>query len=270
MADDVVTAYLLDRAGPDANAFGAKLTGRPGIEIVGGADDVDDALTDLSMLGPDVVLVSTDFGGAGCVVAVESVMSLRPDSTVVMLSTRGDKALVQAGMRAGAAGSLDRNASPGETITALHVHKRRRLGENIDLSMAEPSADEPMLRVSGALPVFPGASARGDEPGVEVAAITDPLWSGDPRLGTERPPLDSGWSVPDAPDGKPVVPSFDQAVAPERDHMESLRARLDSQPPAAAAKKKKKKGGFRLFGRRKQKKSKDWGPATPTVHKESS
>lgn len=265
-----MTAYLLDRAGPDANAFGAKLTGREGVEVVGGADDVDDALTELSRLGPDVVLVSTDFGGAGCVVAVESVMSLRPDSTVVMLSTRGDKALVQAGIRAGAAGSLDRNASPGETITALHVHKRRRLGENIDLSMAEPSADEPVLRVSGALPVFPGGSTRDNEPGVEAAAVSDPLWAGDPRLGTKRQPLDTGWTAPEAPEPDAVVPSFDEPATRTGDHMESLRAGLDSAPAAGAKKKKtKKKGGFRLFGRGKQKKSKDWGPATATEHKQS-
>ncbi|MGB2940632.1 MAG: hypothetical protein WBD38_10095 [Candidatus Dormiibacterota bacterium] len=261
-----MTAYLLDRAGPDANAFGAKLAGREGVEIVGGADDVEDALTELSRLGPDVVLVSTDFGGAGCVVAVESLMSLRPDSTVVMLSTRGDKALVQAGLRAGAQGSLDRNASPGETITALHVHKRRRLGEDIDLSMAEPSADEPVLRVSGALPVFPGASSRDDEPGVEAAAVTAPHWSADPGTGLERPPMDSGWSAPDAPEPEPVVPSFDEAaVADIGGDMASLRSELRSQAQASA----KEKRGFRLFGRRKQKKSKDWGPATATEHKES-
>jgi DNA-binding NarL/FixJ family response regulator len=100
-------------------------------------------------LTPDVVLVSTDFGGAGCVDAIESLLAVNPEATVVMLSSRGDKNLVHAGMRAGATGSLDRDASPGETITALHVHRRRHLGEDIDLALAEPEADGPALRVSG-------------------------------------------------------------------------------------------------------------------------
>ncbi len=172
MAEEVVTAYLMDRAGPDANAFGEKLAGREGVALLGGADDVDDALTELGELAPDVVLVSTDFGGAGCVNAVEALLAVNPQATVVMLSSRGDKALVHAGMRAGATGSLDRNASPGESITALHVRRRQHLGEDIDLALAEPEADMPMLRVSGKLPVFPGGVSAPPEPGVEATALT--------------------------------------------------------------------------------------------------
>ena len=231
MADDVVTTYLMDRAGPDANGFGDKLTGREGVELVGGADDIDDALTELEALAPAVVLVSTDFGGAGCVSAVESLLAVMPTATVVMLSSGGDKALVQAGMRAGAAGSLDRNASPGETITALHVHRRRQLGEDIDLALAEPTADARVLRVSGALPVFPGSSSHS-EPGVEAAGFADP-WRDVPA--------------------EPVTEPLSEEEVAVGDDMEGLRAGLDAPGP-------KQKKGFRLFGRR-QAKSKDWGPA---------
>jgi hypothetical protein len=257
MTEDVVSAYLIDRAGPEANAFGDKLTGREGVELIGGADDIEDALDELAELRPDLILVSTDFGGAGCVSAVESVMALAPTAAVVMLSTRGDRALVQAGMRAGAAGSLDRNASPGETITALHVHKRRRLGENLDLSLAEPGADEPVLRVSGALPVFPASGQQRPEPGVEVVDVTERpgVDAAAPHrvLAPEPPPPPAGPGV-----AEPVVPSFDEAAG---DHMDSLRARLEA-PPLAGPRR-----GFRIFGRRKQQKqqqqqqTKDWGPA---------
>jgi hypothetical protein len=258
MDDDVVTAYLVDRAGPDANAFGEKLAGRDGVELVGGADDIEDALGELAELGPDVILVSTDFAGAGCVSAVESIMALVPTAAVVMLSTRGDRPLVQAGMRAGAAGSLDRNASPGETITALHVHKRRRLGENLDLALAEPDADQPMLRVSGALPVFPGTGHQRPEPGIEVLHFNDPPSNGkaaepvyDRVLAPEPPPPNGV-----AGGAQPVVPAFDEAGG---DHMDGLRAGLDT--PTAPTPKR----GFRLFGRRRRRQAaKDWGPAVAT------
>ncbi len=222
----------MDRAGPDANAFGDKLTGREGVELVGGADDVDDALTELEELVPDVVLVSTDFGGGGCVGAVESLLAVMPRATLVMLSSRGDKALVQAGIRAGAAGALDRSASLGETISALHVHKRRQLGEDVDLALAEPAADSRGLRVSGALPIFPGIGSKASEPGVEAAGFADP------------------WR--DAP-GEPVAEQTPEDDAAIGDDMDELRARLDAPAP-------KPKRGFRLFGRRKAKSKR--GPAT--------
>jgi hypothetical protein len=86
---------------------------------------------------------------------VERILAIAPDAAVVALCTAADKALVAQAVRAGAAGSLDRSASPGETVTALQVYKRRRRGEAVDMSLAEPPAQTMNLRVSGALPRFP-------------------------------------------------------------------------------------------------------------------
>jgi DNA-binding NarL/FixJ family response regulator len=152
---DEVKVYLLDRAGDAANAFAAKLQGRDGVYLVGGAGDVEEALDDIGVASPEVILVGTDLGGSGVVAAVERVLAIAPDAAVVALCTAADKALVAQAVRSGAAGSLDRTASPGETITALHVYKRRQRGEAVDMSLAEPPAQTLNLRVSGALPRFP-------------------------------------------------------------------------------------------------------------------
>jgi hypothetical protein len=105
---DEVTVYLLDRAGDAANAFAAKLQGREGVFLVGGAGDVEEALDDIGVASPEVILVGTDLGGSGVVAAVERVLAIAPDAAVVALSTSADKALVAQAVRSGAAGSLDR------------------------------------------------------------------------------------------------------------------------------------------------------------------
>lgn len=228
-SDEPVRVYVIDRAGPEANAFGAKLTGREGVELAGGSDDVPDALDEIDETEPDLVLIGTDLGGKGCVSAVESVLAVHPRAAVVMLSTTDDKPLVAAAMRAGSVGAVDRTASPGETITALHVYQLHRSGEPVDLSLAEPPGELRGLRVSGALPVFPGAEGA-PEPGVEATSLTEATR----HRPTEPPP-----------------PPAD--VAPST--IQGLRANLDAEGAAP------KKRGFRLFGR-KGGKPKDWGPSS--------
>jgi DNA-binding NarL/FixJ family response regulator len=177
LSDDV-TVYLVDRAGAAANAFGAKLEGRQGVQLVGGSDNIDEALEDIGASALDVILVGTDVGGSGLVETVEQVLTVGRDAAVVVLSSAGDKALVAQGVRAGAVGSLDRTASPGETITALHVYKRHQLGEAVDMALAEPPPQTTGLRVSGALPRFPTADDESDR-GILVGAeeTADPVLS---------------------------------------------------------------------------------------------
>ncbi len=137
MAENV-RVYLIDRAGPAANAFAIKVESREGVELVSGAAEVEEALQDISDTHPDVILVGTDVGGAGVVDAIERVLTVAGDGAVVALCTRDDKALVDAAIRAGASGSLDRTASAGETITALHVYRDRQRGQYVDMRLAEP------------------------------------------------------------------------------------------------------------------------------------
>ena len=166
LEDALVRVYLVDRAGTEANDFAAKVDSRPGVEIIGGTDDIDDALDEISDTSPDVVLVGTDVGSTGVVDVVERITMIFPDATVVVLATSLDRALVNAAVRAGAAGSLDRTASAVDTQVALRAYNRARLGLPVDLSEAEPPAETNTIRVSGALPVFPTSKPRyGEEQG---------------------------------------------------------------------------------------------------------
>ncbi len=234
--DENVRVYLIDRAGPAANAFAAKLETRDGVDLVSGAAEVEEALQDISDTHPEVILVGTDLGGAGVVDAVERVLTVAGDGAVVALCTRDDKALVDAAIRAGASGSLDRTASIGETITALHVYRDRQRGHYVDMKLAEPPGQVAGLRVSGALPRFPTPSADPQE-----------MYSSPSIAGEATPPGDQ--------------PETDPGAAGEApgDDLTQMRDMLRREA-AHAAKKAPKKKGWRLFSRRQ--KSSPFGPST--------
>ena len=234
MAENV-RVYLIDRAGPAANAFAIKVESREGVELVSGAAEVEEALQDISDTHPDVILVGTDVGGAGVVDAIERVLTVAGDGAVVALCTRDDKALVDAAIRAGASGSLDRTASAGETITALHVYRDRQRGQYVDMRLAEPPGQVARLRVSGALPRFPSATADPHE------VYSSPSSSA------------SDAAQPVAPPETEAAPAGDEPS----DGLAEMRDMLRREA-AHAAKKAPKRKGWRLFGRRP--KSAPWGP----------
>ena len=127
---DEVKVYLLDRAGDAANAFATKLEGRDGVYLVGGAGDVEEALDDIGVASPEVILVGTDLGGSGVVAAVERILAIAPDAAVVALSTAADKALVAQAVRAGAAAhstaarAQERRSPPSTSICAASAARR--------------------------------------------------------------------------------------------------------------------------------------------------
>jgi DNA-binding NarL/FixJ family response regulator len=223
-----VRVYLIDRAGPQANAFADKLAGRQGVELVGGAADVDEALEDITHAQPDVILVGTDVGGAGVVSAVERVLTVAGDVAVVILCTRADKALVAAGVRVGAAGSLDRAASDVDTITALHVYRDRQHGAQVDMKLAEPPAEKRSLRVSGALPRFPSltedVSYLNESPLLGAIEMADPVSQETETAETAEPAVD------DAPTEAAIELSSEPEPEPEPEPGAPAAAE-DSPPP---------------------------------------
>jgi DNA-binding NarL/FixJ family response regulator len=247
---DEVSIYLLDRAGEAANAFAAKLEGREGVYLVGGADDIDEALDDIAAASPEVILVGTDVGGSGVVAAVERVLAMAPDAAVVALCTSTDKALVAQAVRSGAAGSLDRDASPGETITALHVYRRRQRGEAVDMSLAEPPAQTMNLRVSGALPRFPEQAHEPVpyQPTNQLPPAADQDLEDSPADPPEPPP-----PPPLPPPPPPELPP--DAVAQLRDML-----RQEAEAAGAGVAPAKRKRGFLGLFKGKEEARANWGP----------
>jgi DNA-binding NarL/FixJ family response regulator len=100
------------------------LGSRDGLEVVGEAGDVDEAVAVVDRLGPDVVLLDLVLPGGGGVAALPRLLALEPAPRVVVLTSFGGDEQVLAALRAGAAGWLGKDVPPAELEAAIRtVHR---------------------------------------------------------------------------------------------------------------------------------------------------
>ena len=85
---------------------GALLSYRPRLEIVGAAGDASAALTAVSRLKPDLVLLDNHLPGVNGVNAIADIKAASPVSRVVMLTVSENEQDLAAGLKAGADGYL--------------------------------------------------------------------------------------------------------------------------------------------------------------------
>jgi len=91
----------------------------PGIAVVGAATDGDDAVRQALELAPDVVLMDLNMPRCNGVEATERLRRLRPDVSVVVLTTYSDDAWVFSALQAGARGFLTKDAGADEILRAI-------------------------------------------------------------------------------------------------------------------------------------------------------
>jgi two-component system response regulator NreC len=94
------------------------------LEVVGQAADSDEALRLARELEPDIVLMDIDMPGCGGIEATRQLMELRPNPCVLILTVHEDKSLLQAAIRAGAAGYIVKRAVESELIDAIRAVAR--------------------------------------------------------------------------------------------------------------------------------------------------
>ncbi|WP_136706264.1 response regulator transcription factor [Agromyces sp. H66] len=92
-----------------------------GVEVVGDAASVDDAIDLVDRVVPHVVLMDLDLGGGSGIDATKSIVRRHPSVAVLVLTMLGDDQSLFAAMRAGARGYLLKVASPREVERAIHA-----------------------------------------------------------------------------------------------------------------------------------------------------
>ncbi len=131
----------------------AELSGHEGIEIVGSASDVDDAITAIRRVVPDIVLVDVHMPGGGGLAVVENVGETHPDISFLALSVSDAPEDVIAMIRAGARGYVTNSISPEQLLDAITrtadgdaVFSPRLAGFVLDaFAGALPRPDDPEL-----------------------------------------------------------------------------------------------------------------------------
>src|ERR1043166_2045835 len=89
------------------------------VEVVGEAEDVQPAITLISELKPDVVLLDVHLPGGGGQAVIESVKSSNPDVKFLALSASDAPEDVIAVIRAGARGYVTKTISTAELADAV-------------------------------------------------------------------------------------------------------------------------------------------------------
>jgi DNA-binding NarL/FixJ family response regulator len=100
------------------------LGSRDGLDVVGEAGDVDDAVAAAEALRPDVVLLDLVMPGGGGVSALPRLLALSPAPRVIVLTSFGADDQALAAVRAGASGWLGKDVPPSELESAIRtVHR---------------------------------------------------------------------------------------------------------------------------------------------------
>jgi len=97
------------------------LDGQKEMEIVGEAGTASEAISAVSTLKPDVVLMDIGLPDMSGIDATKEVKRLWPEVAVVALTIHEDQEYFFKMLEAGASGYVPKRAAPEELITAIHV-----------------------------------------------------------------------------------------------------------------------------------------------------
>jgi DNA-binding NarL/FixJ family response regulator len=94
---------------------------REGVDVVGEADTGSDALAQIGVLAPDVVVMDLNMPGIGGVEATARMAMLAPTTRVLVLSASDQDADVMDAIMAGACGYLLKDSSIGDLVAGIRA-----------------------------------------------------------------------------------------------------------------------------------------------------
>lgn len=90
-----------------------------GYEVIGEAENGQDAIDKTTALQPDIVLMDIVMPDLGGIDALKRIRSVSPETTVVMCSAMGQKVLIEEALHAGAANFIIKPFQPEEVLEVL-------------------------------------------------------------------------------------------------------------------------------------------------------
>lgn len=97
------------------------LEGEKDMEIVGEAENASDALNQISLLEPQVVLMDIGLPDMSGIEATRQIKQLAPDTAIVALTIHEDEEYFFKMLDAGASGYVPKRAAPEELLKAIRV-----------------------------------------------------------------------------------------------------------------------------------------------------
>ena len=123
MADQKIRIMLVDDHAVVRSGLSAFLTVNPDLELVGEAENGEQAVIRANLLKPDVILMDLMMPVMDGVAATRAIKQQNPGIQIVALTSFEEDELVQNALKAGAVGYLMKNVSSRELSAAIHAAK---------------------------------------------------------------------------------------------------------------------------------------------------
>jgi DNA-binding NarL/FixJ family response regulator len=118
--DSTIKVLIVDDHKLIGEAWSSLLKDAPNIQVVGLADNVDDAYSMAHSYKPDIVLMDINLGAGSGFDATERINDSMPKTRVIGLSLHDDITYVKKFLSIGAKGYLTKNTNKAELIDAIH------------------------------------------------------------------------------------------------------------------------------------------------------
>jgi len=123
VADEKIRIMLVDDHAVVRSGLGAFLTVNPDLELVGEAENGEQAVYRANLLKPDIILMDLMMPVMDGVAATRAIKQQNPGIQIVALTSFQEDELVQNALKAGAVGYLMKNVSSRELAAAIRAAK---------------------------------------------------------------------------------------------------------------------------------------------------
>ena len=141
MADQKIRIMLVDDHAVVRSGLSAFLTVNPDLELVGEAENGEQAVIRANLLKPDVILMDLMMPVMDGVAATRAIKQQNPGIQIVALTSFQEDELVQNALKAGAVGYLMKNVSSRELSAAIRAAKDGKM-------TLSPEAAQALVRAS--------------------------------------------------------------------------------------------------------------------------
>ncbi|MBN1316909.1 MAG: response regulator transcription factor [Anaerolineales bacterium] len=109
------------------------------IQVIGEAQDGEEAIVNVRKLQPDIVIMDIAMSGMGGIEATRLIHRQHPDVKVLVLTQHGDWRYIEPLLQAGASGYVTKRTLGKDLISALHAvaHGETFLGPDVSSTVAE-------------------------------------------------------------------------------------------------------------------------------------
>jgi NarL family two-component system response regulator LiaR len=122
--DPPIRVLLVDDHAVVRKGMRALLDREAGIEVIGEADDGEQAVRAAERLRPDVIVMDLEMPGTDGIEATRQISASRPESHIVVLTSHASEEAVFPALKAGALGYVLKHSAPEDVLQAIRQAHR--------------------------------------------------------------------------------------------------------------------------------------------------